>query len=182
MFGANVPELVELITKELDTERKSRDPSQQIERQFFELMEMTPIEQVRYNLKLKEEEEIERIEHDAAQQRRHDYIRFVTDKILRHAGDLGVTLLMPHIMSRDLFKRLTDPGERMFQLIARDKRNIQILPGHLEVIHFECDNPIPKYVIDYIGKKDAFAICWKVAEGEARTVEGKVQYFSLFGA
>lgn len=165
---------MELITKELDIERKSRDPSLQTERTFFELTDMTPIEQARHNLKLKEEEETERIEQEAAQRRRHDYIRFVTDKIMKHASDLGVTLLMPHVVSRDLFKRLTDPGERIFQLIARDKRAVQILPEHMEMIHFECENPIPRYVLDYIAKKDAFAICWKVAESELRTVEGKI--------
>lgn len=180
MFGANVPELMELITKELDIERKSRDPSLQIERQCFELTEMTPVEQMRHSLKLKEEEKIERIEQEAAQRRRNEYIRFVTDKIIKHASDMGVTLLMPHIVSRDLFKRLTDPGERMFQLIARDKRNVQILPEHLDVIHFECENPIPRYVLDYIGKKDVFAVCWKVAETELRSVEGKIFYYLIF--
>lgn len=174
MFGANVPELMDLITKELEVERKSRDQSFETLRSYYELTEMTPIELDRYHLKLKEEEKVERIEREAAQRRRNDYLTFVTDKIMKHMNDLGVTLLMPHIVSRDLFKRLTDPAERIFQLVARDKRNVQIMPEHLEVLYFECDNPMPKYILDYIGKKDAFAVCWKIQEGESRSVEGKL--------
>lgn len=90
---------------------------------------------------------------------------------MEHAADLGITILMPHILSRDLFKKISDPADK-FQLTAKEKKNAQILTEHLEVIHFECVNPLPQYLLDHIMGKDVLMVCWKVNDGDARAVEG----------
>lgn len=49
-FGSNVPELMAMITNELELERKYR--LGEAERVFYELNEMVPCELVRYNAKM----------------------------------------------------------------------------------------------------------------------------------
>lgn len=62
-FGANVPYLVELILKELDIERRTRDTDPQTSgRNYYELKELTPVEQKRFDIIQTMEEENERIE------------------------------------------------------------------------------------------------------------------------
>lgn len=170
MFGSNVPDLVSLIIRELQNDRNNRTNSNST-RIYYELTEMTPIELERYNQKKIFEEEIEKIEMQASQQRRHDYLRFVTDQIIKNASSLGVTVLMPHTISRDLFKKLTESAEK-FQLAPKDKKNVQILPEHLEILNFECVNPMPKNMLDQILNKDVFLVCWNAGEGENKPVEG----------
>lgn len=173
-FGSNVPELMSLITKELDKQREcKRDPSTS-KRTFYELTELTPVELQRYNVQLAQQEETKRIEAEAALKQRHEYITFVTNRIMTKSKDCGVTIFFPHIVSRDLFKRVSDPADK-FQLIARDKKVSQILEEHLEVMHFDCENPLPKYVIDYLLRKDVFTVCWKLNEGETRPIEGRLK-------
>lgn len=46
-FGSNVPELMALISNELDLMRKHRN--KEIDRTFYELSEMVPAEQIRFN-------------------------------------------------------------------------------------------------------------------------------------
>lgn len=44
------------------------------------------------------EEETGRIEMEQAIQQRKEYIRFVTDEIMTHIIDMGITLFLPHVM------------------------------------------------------------------------------------
>lgn len=171
-FGSNAPDLMTLITAELAIERETQKNPNASGRQYYELTEMTPKEQNRYNQKEKIREEAEKIELEAAQRRRKEYLTYVTDRIMMKARDCGVTVFLPHLTGRDLFKRVADPAEK-FQLTARDKKIGQILDEHLEVIHFECDNPMPQYVIDHLLRKDVFMVCWKLNDSESRTVTGK---------
>lgn len=174
-FGSNVPELMELIIKELDIERRTRDSDPETSgRVYYELSEMTPIELERYNVKRLQEEKCERIEQEAAQQRRKEYLTFVTDQIMVNASDLGVSIFMPHAISRELMKRLTEPADKC-QLVAKDKKSVRLVPEHVEVLGIGGDEPMPQYLLDHIGSNDVFMVCWKMTEsnGEAcRTVEG----------
>lgn len=160
-----------LITKELEIQREQKKDGNSNKRIIYELTELTPVELKRYNKQLVRQEETRRIEAEAALRQRHEYLTFVTNRIMTKNGDCGVTIFFPHIVSRDLFKRVADPAEKC-QLIVRDKKNSQILEEHLEVLHFDCDNPMPKYVIDYLLRKDVFTVCWKLNEGETRPIEG----------
>lgn len=170
-FGSNVPELMALITKELDIERETQKDPGATNRKYCELTEMTPIELLRYNAKLKILEETAEIERAAAIRQRQEYLTFVTDRIMFKARDCGVTIFFPPIIGRDLFKKVSDPADK-FQLAARDKKTAQILEEHLEVMHFDCDNPMPKYLINHLIKRDVFMVCWKLTDADGKRVEG----------
>lgn len=88
---------------------------------------------------------------------------------MKHGGDMGVTIHMPHLITRDLFKRMTEQGEK-FGLQAKDKKNSFISDDVLEVLHFEIKNPLPPYVLKLLKRKEAFMICWKTAELEERSI------------
>lgn len=174
-FGSNVPELIELIIRELDIERRTRDSDPEASgRVYYELTDMTPVELERYHVKRSHDEKCERIEREAAQRRRCEYLTFVTDQIMSNASDLGVSIFMPHVISRDLMKRLSEPAEKC-QLVAKDKKNVRLLPEHIEVIEMECRNRMPSYLLDHIGCNDVFMVCWKMTDNNSdtcKTVEG----------
>lgn len=175
-FGSNVPHLIELIIKELDIERRVRDSDPETSgRTYYELNEMTPVECERFAAAEKIRLENERIELESAQRQRSEYLTFVTDEIMKNATDMGVTVLMPHVISRDLLKRLTDPADKC-HLVAKDKKTLQITEEHIDVIEFGSTNPMPKYLLDHILNRDVFVVCWKVADSnnaENRLVEGE---------
>lgn len=121
--------------------------------------------------------EVIRIESEAAELKRREYITSVTNQIMERSTDLGVTLLMPHTLSRDLFKKLSDQGEK-FGVTARDKKNIFLKPEDLEILFFEVSNPMPSYVLKHLYGKEAMLICWKLTESEERTVLKALTDFS----
>lgn len=116
------------------------------------------------------EQETERIERAAVEKSRRDYITFVTDEIMEHAFDMGVTVMMPHTVSKDLIKRIPDYGEK-FGLTPKDKRQVIIQPGDLEVLHFEIDEPLSPFMLEVLHAKEAMLVCWKNAETELRPIE-----------
>lgn len=171
--------MVELILKELDTERRTRDANPETSgRMYYDLTEMTPIERVRYDVIQKLEEENERIEQESAQRRQIEYLTFVTDQIMENSHDMGVTLLMPHVISRDLLKRLTDPAEKC-HLVAKDKKNVQILRDNIEILDICTSDSMNQYLVDHILNREVFAVCWKITDTNAdgdRNVEGSYQF------
>lgn len=173
-FGANVPYLVDLILRELDIERRTRDTNPS-GRTYYELHEMTPVERKRFDIIQHEEDENERIEQESAQKRHVDYLTFVTDKIMKHANDMGVTIVA-HAMNRDLLKRLTEQADKC-RLVAKDKKNIQVSSEHVEILTLCATETMPKRFFDYIPNRDIFAICWKLTDTTVDTeknIEGLV--------
>lgn len=163
-FGSNVPHLIDLIIKELDIERRIRDSDPGASgRVYYELDEMTPVERQRFEAAEMIREENERIEFESYQRQRTEYLTHVTDEIMKNADDLGVTILMPHVVSRDLLKRLSDPADKC-HLVAKDKKTLQIMDEHIHVIEFGSSNPMPKYLLENILNRDVLAVCWKVAD------------------
>lgn len=91
-----------------------------------------------------------------------------------NASDLGVSIFMPHVIIRELMKRLTEPADKC-QLVAKDKKSVRLVPEHVEVVGIGGHDAMPQYLIDHIGCNEVFMVCWKMAEtnGEAcRTIEG----------
>lgn len=179
-FGSDVPELMALILKELDIERKNRDvtPSE-ANRKYYELDEMTPAELLRHNELLRRQEECVRIENEAAKRRKDEYLMFVTDQIIESLGDLGVTVFMPHVASRELLKKLSEPADKC-QLAAKEKKTIQIRADHLDALRLDCDDFWPEHVIDRIIDKDVFMVCWKVTDIEAESFESVARHLTAF--
>lgn len=183
-FGANVPHLIELILKELDVERRIRDTDPQTSgRIYYELEELTPIERERFEAEQKIEEQIERIEQESEQRRRFEYMKFVTDSIMKNSNDMGVTVLMPHVISRDLLKRLSDPAEKC-QLVAKDKKTVQILREHIDTLEICAVDAIPTYLVDHILNWEIFVVCWKVTDTNidinVKSVEGSYFQFIFY--
>lgn len=176
-FGANVPHLIELILKELDIERRTRDTDSQTSgRDYFELAEMTPVERQQFDALQQIEEETDRIEEESAQRRRIEYLTFVTDEIMKNSNDMGVTVLMPHVISRDLLKRLSDPADKC-RLVAKDKKNALVLSDHIDVLRLCTSDMMPQCLIDHIVNHDVFVVCWKVTDNNAdgdKNVEGLI--------
>lgn len=178
-FGANVPQLIELILKELDIERRTRDTDPETSgRIYYELNEMTSIERKRFEIIQKIEEENERIEEESAHKRRTEYLTFVTDEIMTNLNDMGVTILMPHVISRDLLKRLSDPADKC-HLVAKDKKNVQVLREHIDILEFSTCNSMAKHLVDHILNHDVFVVCWKITDNNAdgdKNVEGSIGF------
>lgn len=171
MFGSNVPELMALITQELRIEREMQKNPASTERHYYELGELTPREQERYDRQRQLADEAARIEREAQHKRRQEYLAFVTERITQRTSDCGVTVFLPHLVGRDLLKRVSDAADK-FQLAVRDKKVVQILEEHLDAMHYDCANPMPAYVIDHLLRKDVFMVCWKLPDGDARAIEG----------
>lgn len=176
-FGANVPFLVDLILKELDIERRTRDADPATSgRTYYELHEMTPVEQKRFDIIQKAEAENERIELESALKSRVEYLTMVTDTIMTHANDMGVTIIA-HAMNRDLLKRLIEQADKC-RLVAKDKKNIQVLSEHADVLALCAPEVMPKRFLDYILNRDIYAVCWKLTDGNLdgdKNVEGEAK-------
>ncbi|XP_055588550.1 uncharacterized protein LOC129740930 [Uranotaenia lowii] len=176
MYGTNVPKLINLITEELDVELKSR--AGEVERKYYELYELTPEEQEREDARRAIEEEAERIEREAAIRQRNDYITFVTDEIMANIPDMGVVLFMPHV-HKDIFKKLNEMAEK-HDLQLKEKRLVHLNPKMLEVLHFECDNPIDDEKFEQIFYKDVQAYVWKLHEDVVRPIVEIIAEFVRF--
>lgn len=158
-----------LISEELDQLRLYRE--KKVELTFYELTEMCPVELERYNAKQAIEDETERIEREAAAESRKQYITSVTDAIMERAGDQGVTILMPHTITRDLVKKLQEHGDK-FSIIVKDKKNFRLKADDLDILHFDEENTLPLYILNHLYKNEAFMVCWKLADAELRPVTG----------
>lgn len=175
--------MIELILKELDIERRTRDTDPETSgRIYYELNEMTSIERKRFEIIQKLEEENERIEEESAHKRRTEYLTFVTDEIMTNLNDMGVTILMPHVISRDLLKRLSDPADKC-RLVAKDKKNVQVLREHIDILEFSTCNSMAKHLVDHILNLDVFVVCWKITDNNAdgdKNVEGSIGFHFYF--
>lgn len=176
-----MPHLIELILKELDIERRTRDTDPETSgRLYYDLNEMTLVERKRFESLQKIEEENERIEQESAQQSRLDYLTCVTDTIMKNSYDMGVTVFMPHVISRDLLKRLSDPADKC-HLIAKDKKNVLVLREHIDTIESCANESMSPYLVDHILNREVFVVCWKVtdnniSENGRKAVEGAFQF------
>ncbi|XP_038113688.1 uncharacterized protein LOC6043037 [Culex quinquefasciatus] len=176
MYGTNVPKLINMITEELDIELKCR--AGEVERKYYELHELTPEEQEREDAKRAIEENAERIEKEAAIKKRRDYIIHVFDEIMTNIPDMGITLFMPHV-HKDVYKKMNENAEK-HDLHFKEKRLVHLNPKMLEVLHFDCENPIEDEIFEHIFYKDVQAYVWKLQEDVSRTPEDVIADFVQF--
>lgn len=140
-------------------------------RRKCELSEMTSIEVETHRTEKLKEILMKRAEAEAAKTKAHQYIEYVIDKIALHAAESGVTIFLPHVVSRDLYKKVLEVGENL-RLTAREKVQTKITAEHLKIINFEKVN-LPQVLFEHIKSKDVFMICWKIPDDAERSVEGK---------
>lgn len=118
----------------------------------------------------------------AADKRRADYITFVTDTIIANtAEDMGVTVMMPHTIDRDLIKRIPEYGEK-FAVAPKERRTALVKREDLEFIHFECEPKVSPFLLRILHEKESMMVCWKRIEGDERLpqelLHGMVRYLS----
>lgn len=139
-------------------------------RRKYELSELTSTEVEIHRTKKLTEILMKRAEADATKTKAHQYIEYVIDKIALHAAESGVTIFLPHVVSRDLYKKVLEVGENL-RLTAREKVQTKITPEHLNIINFKKVN-LPRVLFEHIKSKDVIMICWKIPDDEERSVEG----------
>lgn len=140
------------------------------QRIFYELHEMTDFELKRYQMKKIENFRKRKSDEENLLKKQQEYIRFVTDEIMSRASDLGVTIYMPHVINKNLFKKVVSVGDKL-RLSAKDKSIIKISNSHVKIINFE-NNDFPKILFDYLHDKEVFAVCWKLSDDDLRSTEG----------
>lgn len=172
LFGSNAIVLAETIKKELKLIEQQKDTITKDQREVFELHEYTLIEQEIHQRALDAKEANNRRLKDEAEAEYQQNIRFILGEIVDRLADMGVTVLLPHVMHNDLSKELEEVAQR-FNLVPKSKVDAVISPEHLHIINFECDGGsenVPRELWDYIVEKTIFMVCWKANDGELRPI------------
>jgi hypothetical protein len=173
MLGCNVPKLMAIIIQELKNEEMYR--AKDYERVFYEFEQLLPEEQEREVLRVQLAEETERLEMEQAIMERKEYIRNMTDQIMEHILDMGITLFMPHIM-KDAYRKTADIADKM-ELSCKDRKTVKIKPEMIEVLHYEIANPLPDEILEYLFNKEVLFFLWKLGETDTRSPEEVLNIF-----
>lgn len=166
-FGSNIPAMIQLTQDEVHFWKNHEDMPV---RRKYELNEMTLIEIEKHRaekltdiLKKRADAEVEKLKMT-------QYIEYVIEKIVSNVPESGVTIFMPHVVSRDLYKKVLQAGNNL-GLTARERITTKITSEHMKIINFEKIN-LPEVLFKHIKSKDVFMICWKAPEDADRTIEG----------
>lgn len=165
-YGCNTSALLDVIKDELVLYKSAET----IERQTFDLREMSALEAQRFRF-MREKLIADRKRDQAKKQQIvHDYKISVTDNIMENAADIGVTLFMPHVIDDELLANLSEPAGRMHM---QQKTTIvtQITKEDMEMINFDNDNMSP-LLFNHIRDRDILIVAWKMASGELRPING----------
>lgn len=168
---------MELLIEEVDFCRKYQN-GEANKRNFYELDQMTQSELERYQTMKIDKFSKRKAEQSNLLQKQQNYIRFATDEIMSRARDLGVTIFMPHVVNKNLFKNVVNVGDKL-KLSAKDKATVKITSANLKIINFEKED-FPKILFDFLKGKEAFAVCWKLSDDELRSTEGMICCISIY--
>lgn len=97
------------------------------------------------------------------------YLEYVFNEIESHAEGSGVTIFMPHVITRDLYKKVLEVADTL-RLTPREKRAVTVAPEHLKIINYSQVN-MPEVLFEHIKSKEVFMICWRKPESESQPVE-----------
>jgi thioredoxin domain-containing protein 3 len=173
LLGCNVPKLMAIVIQELKNEEQYK--AGEFERVFYEFDELLPEEKEEELIRIQIDEEINRIELEQAVQQRKELIRNLTDEIMQHIIDLGVTLFFPHVM-KEAYRRTADIADKM-ELTVKDRKIIKLKPEMCEILFFEIDNPLDDDVIEYLYTKEFLIFCFKLGETDTRQPEEVLKIF-----
>lgn len=168
-FGCNIPAMVQLLKDELEFCKNIQDNPP---RKTCELYQMTPIE-----AKINKSEKMadilkKRADAEEAKLKAHQYTEYVLDEIESHSEGSGVAIFMPHVVTRDLYKKVLEVAESL-SLTARERRTTTVTPEHFKIINFDKVN-MPQVLFDHIKGKEVFMVCFKIPDNELRPVECKI--------
>ncbi|CAO1413962.1 unnamed protein product [Diamesa tonsa] len=173
LFGTNVPRLMSIIVYELDLEEKYK--LGEAERVFYEFDELLPDEQELEVIRRQIEEDIDRIEMEQAIQQRKEYIHFVTEEVMQHIIDMGITIFFPHTM-KDAYRKTADIADKM-ELTCKERKCVKLKPEMLEVLHYDIENPLSDDILNYLYSREMLLFLWKLGETDTRAPEEVLNIF-----
>ncbi|XP_030569471.1 uncharacterized protein LOC115768896 [Drosophila novamexicana] len=156
MFGTDVPKLVAMITRELES-TLAKEPHQ-----TYEITELQPIELEHLRIKNEALELAAKIELEESKRKRIEYLRFVTDSIMENLPDIGITVFGPQV-NRDMFKKLSEPADPL-KIQCKDRKVFTITENDFNTVNFAAENQLPKDVIQHLYDKELLMCFWKVDE------------------
>lgn len=160
---------MQMIAEELENEVKYKNG--EFERTFYEWTELTPIEQVIEDKRIAILAEQERIEYEAEETRKKNFVIHVTDKIMQAVPDMGCAFIMPnHAKARDLQKKLVEPTEKS-GLVIKDRKFVTIKPEELFTLHFDCPNQLPPEMLENLFKNEVLALNFRQTNND-KSVSG----------
>ncbi|XP_037723891.1 uncharacterized protein LOC119556099 isoform X2 [Drosophila subpulchrella] len=156
MFGTDVPKLVAMITRMLQsTLAKESHVS-------YEITELQPIELEQLEVRNKALRLAEEIELAESRRKRLEYLHSVTDCIMANLPDIGITVFGPQV-NRDMFKKLSEPADPL-KIQCKDRKVFPILPSDMATVNFAAENPLSPEVIELLYDKELLMCFWKVEE------------------
>uniref|UniRef100_A0A1I8N7U1 Thioredoxin n=1 Tax=Musca domestica TaxID=7370 RepID=A0A1I8N7U1_MUSDO len=160
MFGSDTPKLMNLILEELANLGNVKRPT-------YDITDYQPEEEIRRRAKEDVIAEAQRIEYEAKEKKRLEYLEHVTDVIMENLPDIGVTVFGPQV-NRDIIKKIMEPADAL-KIQCKDRKFIEVTREQFETIHFKCPNPIEEDVLEQLDSKELLLCFWRVP-GEGKDI------------
>ncbi|XP_022219539.1 thioredoxin domain-containing protein 3 isoform X2 [Drosophila obscura] len=156
MFGTDVPKLVAIITKMLQSTMAKEV------HQSYEITELQPIELEQQEVKNKALRLAENIELEECKRKRLEYLKSVTDCIMQNLPDIGITVFGPQV-NREMFKKLSEPADPL-KIQCKDRKVFTITRSDFTTVNFASENPLASDVIEQLYDKELLMCFWKVED------------------
>lgn len=91
-----------------------------------------------------------------------------------NAGEMGVTLFMPHV-AKDAYKKTLETS-KWLGLISRARHAVQIDAKTMKILHYKLENPMPDEILERIYEQDIFAVLWQ-NDNENESIEKVLDEF-----
>ncbi|BFG01043.1 uncharacterized protein DMAD_00890 [Drosophila madeirensis] len=156
MFGTDVPKLVAIITKMLQSTMAKEV------HQCYEITELQPIELEQQEVTNKALRLAEHIELEECKRKRLEHLKSVTDCIMQNLPDIGITVFGPQV-NREMFKKLSEPADPL-KIQCKDRKVFPITPSDFATVNFAAENPLASDVIEHLYDKELLMCFWKVDE------------------
>ncbi|XP_075163757.1 uncharacterized protein LOC142236407 isoform X2 [Haematobia irritans] len=155
MFGSDIPKLMNLILAELNELGNKK-------RNFYEISQYQPEEEAIRRAKEDAIAQAQRIEFEAKEKKRLEYLNHVTDVIMENLCDIGVTLFGPQV-TRDLIKMILESADGL-KIQCKDRKFIQVSKEMFDTINFACPNPIDGDILEQLDGKELLVCFWKITD------------------
>lgn len=167
-FGCNVTALLNVIIEEIDIYKSG----EAMQRPMVDLNEMSQIEAQRFRIMRENLIRDRKLEQEKNYQMVYDYRMVLTDKIMDNTADIGITVLMPHVLDKDLITNLTQAASGL-SMTLKQHCTTKITKEHLEMINFDDEN-LSSMAFNHIQDRDVLIVAWKLGAGDLKPINGKV--------
>lgn len=80
-----------------------------------------------------------------------------------NAGEMGVTVFMPHV-AKDAYKKTLETS-KWLGLISRARHIAKIDANAMRILNYKLENPMPDEILERIYEKDIFVVLWQNDNG-----------------